>query len=628
MKILSALGTQIGQRFLAIFLAISLVPLVAMGWFSIKTSERALQQQTEAVLRSSADAAEAQLREFLGHLKQGLLGLARDEDLLRELPNYGADTAPEGRSASPTLAERLARQQRRLPDLQEVFVLSPDGRVVASSTRRNTGKDLKSADYFERGKESFYAGEIARDPESGETTWVMTAPIGDDPGHEALGVLAFRIDPRTLSELTSGRRVLAQGADSQSFRLGDTGETYIVNRQRLMITESRFMSNAVLRVKVDTLPVRVAQERGQEIAAIYTDYRGIRVSGASMILREPGWVVLSEMDFSQAFVPLQHVRNRLLEAALGLALVVCFLAWHSTRRIIRPLKLLSESDRALAIGDESTAIVSEEGLPNDEIGQLVRRRNSRIKALFAHQRKLEERTAKLKETVAELEHMSYSIMHDMRAPLRAITGFTKMVLESDGHRLSPDGVEYLQRVTAATKRMDHLICDVLNYSLVVRGELPLRPVNVSELLHGIVQTYPAFESAHVEIRIPADLPPVQGNEAALTQCFSNLLENAVKFVEPGRRPHVEVTGEKVDGWVRISVDDNGIGIPQAFQGKIFGMFQRGTTDYEGTGMGLAIVRKAADRMGGRVGLISQPHHGSRFWIDLRATVVQTVQTQC
>ncbi len=611
MKILSPLGTRIGQRFLALFLAVSLLPLAAMGWFAIRSSERALQRQTMNVLRAASDAAEAQLREFLANLKRELLELSRDPEFLRQL----SDPSPASEPSS--LAAWLARQQRRIPDLQEVFVLSPQGRVRASSARKNSGKDFSSAEFFVRGKESYYPGDVVNDPENRSLTWVMSAPIVIDSGQEALGVLAFRIDPRTLSDLAAGRRVLTQGANTQSFRIGDTGETYIVNRERWMITESRFISNAVMRVRVDTVPVRVALERGQEFTGTYTDYRGIEVSGASMILREPGWVVLTEIDFSQAFMPLQSVRDRLLELTIALGLLVLFLAWRTTRRILRPIEILSESDRALAIGDESTAIAPENNLPEDELGALVRRRNQRIKALFAHQRQLEERSAKLRETVAELEHMSYSIMHDMRAPLRAILGFSSMVIENDGPRLSSGSRDCLERMTAAANRMDHLICDVLNYSLVVRGELPLRAINVYELLQGIVRTYPAFQAPNVEIRISPDLPPVQANEAALTQCFSNLLDNAVKFVDPGRTPRVAVHGERVDGWVRISVEDNGIGIPEALRSKLFGIFERGASVGAGTGMGLAIVRKAAERMGGRVGVSSNPHYGSRFWIELR-----------
>lgn len=234
---------------------------------------------------------------------------------------------------------------------------------------------------------------------------------------------------------------------------------------------------------------------------------------------------------------------------------------------------------------------------------------------------VQERTAKLRETIAELEYMSYSIMHDMRAPLRAITAYSEMIGLDSATQLSHQSQEFLARAKTAARRMDELICDVLNYSRLVRQGLELQPVNLVELLSGIIDTYPAFQPPKVNIRIAPDLPPVQGNEAALTQCFSNLLDNAVKFVRPGELPVVEITGELNHGRVRIVVKDNGIGIQKELHERIFGIFQRGSNEYEGTGIGLAIVHKAIERMGGKAGVESEPGQGSRFWIELPAAAV-------
>jgi signal transduction histidine kinase len=151
----------------------------------------------------------------------------------------------------------------------------------------------------------------------------------------------------------------------------------------------------------------------------------------------------------------------------------------------------------------------------------------------------------------------------------------------------------------------------------VLGDLPMRRVDVSKLLHGIVRTYPAFQGHEAKINFPANLPAVWGNDAALTLCFSNLLDNSLKFVAAGQCPRIEIQGEESDGWVRISVQDNGIGIPDHLKERVFGIFQKAGHSKEGTGIGLAIVRKAVERMGGRAGVVSAPGQGSRFWIELR-----------
>lgn len=230
---------------------------------------------------------------------------------------------------------------------------------------------------------------------------------------------------------------------------------------------------------------------------------------------------------------------------------------------------------------------------------------------------VQERTAKLQDTINELEHFSYAIVHDMRAPLRALQGFAGLLEEDCAGCPRTRNLDYFRRIQAAAKRMDQLITDSLSYSKTVREELPLRPVELAELLESLLETYPNLQPDKADIQIEGPLPSVLGNEAALTQCFSNLLGNAVKFVPPGAKPQVRVRAEPRGNRVRVWVADNGIGIPEGFQQRLFTMFQRATGQYEGTGIGLAIVRKVVHRMGGEVGVESELGQGSRFWVELK-----------
>ena len=233
------------------------------------------------------------------------------------------------------------------------------------------------------------------------------------------------------------------------------------------------------------------------------------------------------------------------------------------------------------------------------------------------ERLVEERTARLQESISELESFSYSISHDMRAPLRAMQSFAKILSEEYGPRIGPEGSEYLKRIVAAAKRMDKLILDVLHYSRVARTDWDLVAVDVEKLIRSIIESFPAFQAPNAEIVLEGRFPKVRGNEAALTQCISNLLSNAVKFVKAGQQPRVQIWSEARDSAERLFFKDNGIGIEPAAHERIFGIFQRLSTQYEGTGIGLSIVRKAAERMGGKVGLHSEPGHGSTFWLELK-----------
>jgi signal transduction histidine kinase len=225
---------------------------------------------------------------------------------------------------------------------------------------------------------------------------------------------------------------------------------------------------------------------------------------------------------------------------------------------------------------------------------------------------------RLQETINDLETFSYSITHDMRAPLRAMQGFSKLLIEAYGEKLDAEALDYLQRIANASNRLDLLIRDVLSYGNVARTQLQLMPVNVDKLLHDIIREYPGFQPPQAEIQLRGPLPEVLGNEAFLTQCFSNLLGNAVKFVKPNTVPRVEVFAERRDAMVRFQIKDNGIGIPAPYHHRLFKLFHRAQNHFPGTGVGLAIVRKAVERMGGDVGLESEVGQGSTFWVELKA----------
>jgi PAS domain S-box-containing protein len=232
--------------------------------------------------------------------------------------------------------------------------------------------------------------------------------------------------------------------------------------------------------------------------------------------------------------------------------------------------------------------------------------------------KVRERTLELEDKVSELEAFSYSLSHDLRAPLRSIQGFSEIVLADHAAQLDPTATSYLQRVINAARRMDQLIQDVLAFSRVSRAVIVAEPVDVERLIEDIVGERPELQAPRVNLVVERPLLHVRGHTPSLTQCVSNLLENAAKFIAPGVQPRIRIWTESLDGHVRLWVEDNGIGISHDAQRGLFGLFQRVHVggNYPGTGVGLAIVRKAAERMNGRVGVESEPGKGSRFWVQL------------
>ncbi|MBA4138094.1 MAG: hypothetical protein C0518_12330 [Opitutus sp.] len=247
--------------------------------------------------------------------------------------------------------------------------------------------------------------------------------------------------------------------------------------------------------------------------------------------------------------------------------------------------------------------------------ELVRSERAALETLEAS---VADRTARLRETVAELESFSYSISHDLRAPLRAMQTFASILDADFGVHLGPEGREYLKRIVKASDRMDQLIKDVLIYSRLSREEMPLQRVELGTFLADLIESYPQFGPAQLQIDLQSPLLPVCANAAALTQCVSNLLGNAAKFVAPGVAPHVRVwTEARAPDRVRVHFRDNGVGLDPANRERIFDMFyQLEPGRGGGTGIGLAVVRRAVERMGGAVGVESEPGAGSTFWLEL------------
>lgn len=229
---------------------------------------------------------------------------------------------------------------------------------------------------------------------------------------------------------------------------------------------------------------------------------------------------------------------------------------------------------------------------------------------------VEERTRKLKEMNEYLKSFTHSVSHDLRAPLRALQGFTRAILEDHSDVLDEEGKHYLQRIDSASKRMELLISDLFNYSKLTRTEITLKQVDVNNVLGSIQEELSRkIQEKNAELSI-SNIPNVMGERTVLKQILTNLISNALKFVEDD--PDIKIYSEEKTDKVRIFLEDNGIGIKKEEQEKIFEVFERlhGIESYKGTGVGLAIVKKGVEKMGGEVGVESELGEGSKFWIEL------------
>ena len=244
-------------------------------------------------------------------------------------------------------------------------------------------------------------------------------------------------------------------------------------------------------------------------------------------------------------------------------------------------------------------------------------RKALLDELQRHSEELELRVREREESNAELEAFAYSVSHDLRAPLRAISGFAEALREDYGDRLDSQGRDYLNEVLNAVARMNTLVQDLLDYGRVSRVSLPLEAVSIAEIAAQAVAQLEPRERALAKIDLPSSLL-VNAHPQVLMQVVLNLLSNAFKFHRKSAEPEVTIWAQQAGGMVRLSVRDNGIGIAPQHQERIWNVFERlhDRETYPGTGIGLAIVKRAIIRMHGAYGVESDIGKGSTFWIEL------------
>lgn len=246
--------------------------------------------------------------------------------------------------------------------------------------------------------------------------------------------------------------------------------------------------------------------------------------------------------------------------------------------------------------------------------------------------KVAERTAQLQDSVKalttvnrELESFTYSASHDLRTPLRGIEGFSSLLLQDHADQLDDQGRQYLRRIQRATLHMSQLVNDLLAYSRLQQQAEQIEPVPLAPCVHAVVASFrDELETRQGQLSVQvSDALCVQANPKGLTIVLRNLIDNALKFTPASDAPRICIEAQGRDGWVQLSVADQGIGFDMKHHDRIFGMFQRlhRQDQIPGTGIGLAMVHKAIERMGGRIRADSAPGQGARFVIELPLAMV-------
>jgi len=237
------------------------------------------------------------------------------------------------------------------------------------------------------------------------------------------------------------------------------------------------------------------------------------------------------------------------------------------------------------------------------------------------EKRVAERTAELNVLNQSLESFVYSVSHDLKAPLRGVEGYSRLLQEDYGDRLDDEGRLFINNIRAGVTRMNELINDLLAYSRMERCQLESGTLDLTVLVHQALEEC-AGDIAEHRIEIAVDLPPLitRGDRDGLVVVLRNLLGNAIKFSKHSPHPRIEFGAGRDDHQVTLWIRDNGIGFDMKYNHRIFEIFERlhRLEDYPGTGIGLALVKKAMQRMGGQVWAQSAPGEGAAFYLQLPA----------
>lgn len=362
-----------------------------------------------------------------------------------------------------------------------------------------------------------------------------------------------------------------------------------------------------------TMRLLLAIVDGSPVPILTLDAEGTVTSWNSAAEAVFGWSADEAVGRTLPIVPPD--RDGEFRSFLADVLAGCAFAGREVTRRRKDGGLLEVSIAAAPLKDDAGVVTGVAAILVDVSARVhaeaeVRRLNADL------EERVERRTAELVAKSKELESFAYSISHDLRAPLRAIDGFSRLLVEDHAERLEPVGRRLLEVVRENARRMGQLIDDLLTFSRAGRHELRKVRVDVGEVVRSVLEeVLPEQERGQSEVRIGA-LPPVAADPALLRQIFVNLLANAVKFSATRPRRMVEVSGRREPGRVLYEVTDNGVGFDMRYASKLFGVFQRlHGREFEGTGVGLALVERIVSRHGGAVSARGEVGVGATFTLS-------------
>ncbi len=394
------LFSGIGRKLLCWFLLLSILPIVIVAILTYRYARETIKSELLNEEAFLADGIKNHISTILNAGEYSSQFFASDEFIRRHLEIL--NHSPEDKRVTKKFNDYMIYKTNLNKDFYETFVINRAGVIVASSNERNIGKIESGTDYFIYGKGGPYVKDVYADEDTGEYSIAFAAPILKKGGGKFLGVLVIRYNADKLNEITTGKRTSTKDDIGTFLRRGKTSEAYIVNKNHLFITSSRFKENAILRQSVKTKPIMTAFNTGKEVVDVYKNYMGRNVIGATRFLKKMQWVLLVETDESEAYFPISKFKYR-AATVVGLCIVaVVFVSFFVSRGIINPIILLVKGMKRIAKGDLNFRVGTRS---KDEMGELTASFNYMADDIKDAREKLLKLKADLEERKEYLENI-------------------------------------------------------------------------------------------------------------------------------------------------------------------------------------------------------------------------------
>ncbi len=597
--------SSIRGRLALLVLAVAVPGAVLVGLLTKRAYDGAREAVTEHLVTSTRAVALLTERKF-----------DAGEALIRGLATY-----PALHAGDLAAFEVRARQVLRDPD--EWLVLLDEHGTQRVNTRVPPGNELPRAELPEEFMSTLRTG----------SRYVSNVIFGPAIRGPVLTVsIPVMIDGRMRYALSLAMTPAALGRSVAIRELTRTQIVAVLDRQGAVAARSRGADQFVGKPATPDLVAAIAKAPEGVIES--RTLEGIPTVTAFAHCPTIGWTAAIGVPQADLNASARAMVELSLLWTLAMVAVAAVLAWWIGRALVRGFEGVGRSANDLARGEVPPA--SSSGLQEiDRVGLAVQnaarelvmrgreleRLNNELETRVAvRTRELDQANTALRSANRELEDFARVAAHDLREPLRSMTAFTDVLREEHQQQLDETGRGYLDRVHRAAGRLSGLLEAILSYSKASAAPLgDLAGVDLNQTLAAVLQDLAARitdTGGHVEA---GPLPTVRGDSKQLHQLLMNLIGNALKFHRPGEAPVVKVRTVVADGWVTLWIEDNGIGFDQSAADRVFAPFERLNRNYEGSGIGLAIVRRIAERHGGSVQATSQPGVGSTFIVRLPAS---------